>query len=227
MSDWDYFMKLDPFYLRSDQKVEINDHTVNKIYSKNFTSTFPILSKLLKLAGVTSLLIDDSKYELYSWNSKNGEKIGWLCQPPISNEIDGVYEDHNNLLSCFGGIVERFNELEKTWLLNLVESLTKSEASHDGSFIEDYKWAFEDEGMEIPIILESYYSIAREANGNTTICHRKNGDLILFAPDHSFDYLTIYPNCPEYSLYTINGAPVFKDWVETIANQWLKQVQIV
>ncbi len=41
------------------------------------------------------------------------------------------------------------------------------------------------------------------------------------APDHCFEHLTELEGCPEYTLYTINGAAVFRDWVNAIALQWL------
>ncbi len=99
--------------------------------------------------------------------------------------------------------------------------LTEREASHDASFIQDYKWAFEDADLTLPIEPSEYYSIAREANGNATLCHRVSGQVLMFAPDHCFDNLTELEGCPEYTLYRINGAATFRDWVNAIAVQWL------
>jgi hypothetical protein len=71
-----------------------------------------------------------------------------------------------------------------------------------------------------PSISRPYYSIAREANGNTTLCHRLTGDVLAFAPDHSFDHIAPLEGCPEYSLYRIPSAPTFEAWVAAVALQW-------
>lgn len=116
--------------------------------------------------------------------------------------------------------MERSNEPE-TWMLNHNEVLTESEAGHDGTtFIQDYAWAFADAKAEIPIDVAQYYSIAREANGNSTLSHRVTGEVVLFAPDHHFQHVHPYPGCPEFTLYRIEGAATFRDWVNTVARQW-------
>jgi hypothetical protein len=98
------------------------------------------------------------------------------------------------------------------------------EAGRDASFINSYKWAFDDEGVPIPILLTEFYSIAQEANGNTTLCHRITGEIVLFAPDHNFKHIVPLPGCPEYSLYRIPSAKAFSSWVSSVANQWLESV---
>src|SRR5258708_6977642 len=115
--------------------------------------------------------------------------MGWLCLPPTESTPRNIHDEHRELLASFGGIVERFNEPEDTWLLNLNDALTEREASHDGSFVHSYKWAFDDAGLSLPIEPTDYYSIAREANGNATLCHRTSGRVLLFAPDHCFEHL--------------------------------------
>ncbi len=105
--------------------------------------------------------------------------------------------------------------------MNLNDALTEREAAHDGTFLQDYRWALDDAGLALPIKATEYYSIAREANGIATLCHRVSGQLLMFAPDHSFEHLTELEGCPEYTLYTINGAPKIRDWVNAVALQWL------
>jgi hypothetical protein len=158
---------------------------------------------------------------LLAWDSADGHRLGWLCFPPTQTAAQHFQDDHRNLLACFGGIIERFNEPEDTWLLNLNDALTEREASHDGRFIQDYKWAFDEAGLALPIEPTEYYSIAREANGNATLCHRTSGKVLMFAPDHCFEHLKVLEGCPEYTLYTIQGAATFRDWVNAIALQWL------
>lgn len=120
--------------------------------------------------------------------------------------------------------MERFNEPEDTWLLNQNDVLTARGASYDATFIREYMWAFDDAGLAMPIEPSDYYCIAGEANGNTTLCHRSRGDVLLFAPDHSFDFVQPLDGCPEYTLYRITGIGGFRDWVETLAMQRLAHI---
>ena len=139
--------------------------------------------------------------------------------------MDAIYSDHRVLLKHFGGIVERSYNEPPTWLLNCNDVLTAREALHDASFIEDYRWILEEPDAGWPIDPASYYSICREANGNTTLCHRANGDVLLFAPDHDYDHVEVLEGCPPYSLYRLHRVRSFRDWVSTVAEQWLQAVQ--
>jgi hypothetical protein len=145
----------------------------------------------------------------------------WLCEPPRTSIPSGVFRHHQELLATFGGIVERANE-PMSWLLNSDQSLTAGEAAHDASFLDDYRWMMD--GAEWPINSPEYYSICREANGNTTLCHRSTGEVLLFAPDHDFGHVVALSGCPEFSLYVIPSAPDFVAWVEAVADQWLRAV---
>jgi hypothetical protein len=185
---------------------------------------FPHLRKLLAKASVTDVSVNSARYELLAWDSRDGHRLGWLCPPPSENAPYNLHDDHKKLLVSFGGIVERFNEPEDTWLLNLNDALTEREASHDAGFIQDYRWAFDDAGLTLPIQATEYYSIAREANGNATLCHRISGQVLMFAPDHCFEHLTELQGCPEYTLYRINGVATFRDWVNAVALQWLAHI---
>jgi len=144
-----------------------------------------------------------------------------LCRAPSAEPASNLHPAHATLLRAFGGIVERANEPEGTWLSNQNEVLTEREASNDASFIkEDYAWAFRPTPGRVPIAVRDYYSIAREANGNDTLCHRRDGTILLFAPDHAFRHVTPLAGCPPYTLYTLKGAKRFADWVGVIARQW-------
>ena|SRR5689334_16705576 len=105
-------------------------------------------------------------------------------------------------------------------LLNHYDVLTEREARCNATFIEYSAWAFEEASVEIPIDLKQFYSIAREANGNTTLCNRASGETLLFATDHAFDHVEILPGCPDLTLYRLLGVQGFRDWVDTIARQW-------
>jgi hypothetical protein len=221
MSDWAAFADAVPWFLDQDAAVEVAALGRRRALSPLPATLFPHLAKLLAMASVTDVSVNGTRYELLGWDSPRGDRLGWLCLPPSAHAPQTLHEDHRNLLASFGGIVERFNEPKDTWLLNLNDALTEREASRDASFIQEYKWAFEDAGLTLPIDPSEYYSIAREANGNATLCHRVSGQVLMFAPDHSFDHLTELEGCPDYTLYRINGAATFRDWVNAVAVQWL------
>jgi len=189
--------------------------------SEPLTRVFPRLSELLAKAHTSRVEIDDDAYVLFSWQGEAGVS-SWLARPPDSTTDVPLLPAHRTLLAEFGGVTERSGEPDGSWLMNSNESLTLNEARHDASFIAEYSWAFEEVPGGIPIQLADYYSISREANGNDTLCHRRTGEVLLFAPDHSFEHVVPLPGCPPYTLYRIDEAPTFTEWVETVARQWLE-----
>ena len=225
MNDWDVFTKCVTWFLKAGSDVRIAQPRNGYDLSSSAAALFPVLANLFAHAQVTPVAIDESHYDLLAWDGVDGCRTGWLCMPASRVPADGLHDNHKELLASFGGIVERFNEPEDTWLLNLNDALTEREASNDASFIEDFTWAFRDAGLTLPISPADYYSIAREANGNATLCHRKSGQIIMFAPDHCFDHITELEGCPEYTLYIINEAPTFRDWVNVVARQWLTHIE--
>jgi hypothetical protein len=168
--------------------------------------------------------VEGAALPLLAWDRMDGGVTGWLCDPP-GVPHSSLFDLHRLLLSYFGGVRERFGEPAGTWLLNHTDALTARIAKRDASFIRDYSWAFEQTGGAPPIDLTSYYPIAEEANGNCTLVHRQLGDVLLFAPDHAFHHVTPLEGCPEYTLYRLNGAPTFGEWVEIISAQWLSLVR--
>lgn len=145
----------------------------------------------------------------------------WLSPPPCHEPSPALCQQHRTLLSEFGGIAARANEPKATWLLNTNGSLTQEEGLHDASFMSGYS-AFDAIPGGIPIAVAEYYCISREANGNTTICHRDSGEVLLFAADHSFSDVVPLEGCPPDTLYRRKGAANFLCWVETIATQWVR-----
>lgn len=219
---WDSFVSHVSWFV-GDRRTEVSafrDPGSWKSGSVGFDSSFPTLSRLLQAAYITDVVIGEHPYVLFSWPSNDGIR-GWLGEMPVSQIATDVFHQHRLLLESFGGIVERSNEPSVSWLLNNNEVLTASEALHDATFIEDYAWAFEEIEGGIPLKLTDYYSIAREANGNNTLCHRSSGEVVLFAPDHSFKHVKPLEGCPKYTLYRVDGAPTFETWVEAVANQML------
>jgi len=223
MSDlWQQFIDDVPWFLQDKRILEARDAPRGswRPRSRAFPALFPELARLLASSFVTHVETADRAYVLHSWEDEDGGARSWLCPRPVDRPPPDVYPAHRVLLESFGGVVERSNELIDSWLLNHNDVLTAEEARHDATFIEEYGWAFDAFPGGIPIDLAAYYSIAREANGNTTLCHRLTGEVLLFAHDHSFDHIVPLAGCPEYSLYRIPTAPTFETWVAAVATQW-------
>jgi len=223
MNDWETFTDCMPWVIDENASIELSDgRDVTKL-ANAVGSDFPTLANLLRHSTTTSVSIDTIKHELFAWDSPDYGRIGWLCLAPSSRSDDKTCRKHRQLLQHFGGIVERFNEPDDTLLLNLDSALTNYDASFDATFIDNYSYMFDG---EIPIVLSDFYTLAREANGNTTICHRNDGSVLLFAPDHSFDNLSPLTGCPEFTLYNVDNVSIFTEWVEQIANQWALHTEI-
>ena len=219
---WTAFIDDVPWFLAKGARVTASDAAPPGSWSSSatFARAFPTLDHLLRSAHVSDVVIDEQAYTLFSWPGQSGTPA-WLCASPPEPVPAAVCTEHRLLLESFGGVVERAEEPE-SWLLNHTEALTASEAGHDASFLANYAWAFPD--GKFPIDMSAYYSIAREANGNTTLCHRHTGGVLLFAPDHSFDHVRPLRGCPEYTLYELRDAATFREWVEIVAAQWLDAV---
>jgi hypothetical protein len=186
--------------------------------SAEFTVLFPAMAQLFSKASVSAVEMDGRKHQLISWQQSDAEMAGWLCPTPVSAPST-LFQEHNILLKSFGGIIEYVGAPPNTWIMSHDQVLTLKAAEQDARLIKDYEWAFE--GSPVPIDLDQFYAIAIEANGNTTLCHRITGEVVLFAPDHAFNHVLPYPGCPEYTLYNIEGGRDFRSWVNAVASQWL------
>ena len=218
---WRSFLEDVTWFLRPGEKAKVQALRPAGSWSAGpgFHKLFRALSDLLRAAEVTELTVKGEAHVLFTWDAATNPR-SWLCRAPSSEPPSNIHPAHATLLRSFGGIVERANEPEETWLLNQNEVLTEREAANDASFIKDYRWFFRETPGGIPIAVRDYYSVAREANGNDTLCHRRDGTILLFAPDHAFDHVTRLKGCPPYTLYKLKGAPRFADWVNVIARQW-------
>jgi hypothetical protein len=227
---WEQFIEDITWFTKNHQTIEVSAARPPGSWqptSSDFARLFPELDRLLRSAFVTSVATRDAKYELYAWSRRDNASCAWLAPLRSSNPPSSIYPDHRVLLASFGGILENSNapdEDEEWWILNHNAALTEALSHTDATFIEHYAWAFEEAGVKIPIELQTFYAIAEEANGNTTLCHRHSGEVVLFAPDHAFDHVKVYPGCPAQSLYLLNGAPRFRGWVETTTRQWRQWV---
>jgi hypothetical protein len=218
---WRAFLEDVPWFLDPGETAEVHASIAPGAWaaSDGMQESFPALCELLRAAELTYLTVKSAPHVLFTWDAEASPR-SWLCRAPSSDPPPNIYPAHATLLRSFGGIVDRANEPEDTWLLNNNEVLTEREASYDSSFIEHYAWAFEETPGHIPIVTGDYYSIAREANGNDTLCHRRDRTVLLFAPDHSFDHVAPLAGCPDYTPYTREGASRFTEWVEVVARQW-------
>lgn len=221
MADLDIFTEAVPWFIDGDADIRVSASVNGLQLPPAVANSLPLLATLLEQSLVTPIAIGDADYQLFAWDAADGARTGWLCSQPATESTENIHPDHAALLTSFGGIVEIFNEPDDTWLLNCNNALTASEAAHDASFIDEYMWAFTDAGVELPIQPSDYYCISREANGNTTLCHRTTGQVILFAADHAFDFVVPLSGCPDYTLYQLNAVETFRDWVDVVANQWL------
>src|SRR5215510_8466071 len=166
--------------------------------SRKLANILPSLSRLLSNAYTSQVAIDDRQYLLFSWEGTTGVS-SWLSPPPCPKPSGALYQQHRELLLEFGGITERANHPDDSWLFNTTESLTQEEGRHDASFMSGYS-AFDEIPGGIPIVVAEYYSISQEANGNTTICHRDSGEVLLFAADHSFSDVVPMEGCPLFAI---------------------------
>jgi hypothetical protein len=218
MRDWEQFVQHTPWF------AEPGDVTVTEDegpWSRDPLDALPNLTTLLVSATVTGLSVAGKPYELFVWGPVDRRR-GWLCELPPGPVPEHVHETHHAFWSVCGGIVERFGEPEGWWR-NQDEVLTASAAATDVSeVLDDYRWLWDDEGLEVPIEPGDHYPVAVEANGNLTLVHRDSGQLVLFAPDHAFAGVTPLLGCPPYSLLTIDGVPDLGSWIEECAAAWLK-----
>ncbi len=184
----------------------------------------PALGRLLAVATVTPLTIEGASYEILGWERRNGGRTGWLCPSPSHPRLhSGAHPDHAELLGTLGGILERWQEPE-TWLSGSVESLVPTVARHRADFLYDYDWMWSEDGLEMPIDPSQWYSVSDDANGNATLCHRVDGDVLRWAPEDDVYTKRQLEDCPDGTLYRIDGTPDFRLWVEQLALQWLTVV---
>ena len=225
-NDWDLFRRDVPWFpaasvVRVAEAVPFD--SLGRV-DRALEQRFPKLAALLRRAEVTRLETKRGGFELLAWDH-GGTRRGWLCDPPgtpgpARAPAIPFHPDHVALLGVFGGVTERFNEPD-SWLLNLNSALAARfcRVGLEGAY-DYYRDACHDHGVAPTVREEDYIAFAFEANGNTTLYHRQTGNVILFAPDHSFDYVTPVEGCPPYTFYRLHGASTLRDWVETVACQW-------
>lgn len=217
MSDWEVFVAEMPWIVEPGTVVEVGE---SRAWGRAAVEGLPELSTLLAGARVTPVVVGAERFEVLAWGS--GEALrGWLGPEPVDIVDVEVHPVHRELLSRFGGIGEVIGAPRSWWSPNHPEILTADVAGMDlVETIHAYRWIWENDELEVPIRAEDFYVVSREANGNLTIAERDSGRLLLFAPDHSYDGVSVLDGCPEYSLYTIDGVEGLVDWIEGEARAW-------
>ena len=216
MSDWEAAVSELTWLVRHGQKVDVG---TTARWDRPSLADLPQLTRLLTAARVTPVTISEKKYDLLGWGRPDGRSAGWLCFPPAQRAL--CLPVLHQVWQVLGGIVEIWGAPDDTWLLNQNNVLTPSLAdSNPTDVLHAYRWAWEQEGLELPIDSSEYGVLAEEANGNLTLFHRATGEVLLFAPDHDFDNVEPLRGCPEYTLYRIPSAPTVDAWLECVAAQW-------
>jgi hypothetical protein len=219
MCDWQNVTEAEPWLVRDANAATVSVPSQPFRASLQFEAKFPRLAALLGSARQSAIQLPSGHHILFAWGEPDSGVRAWLC-PIAPGEIPaGAAPDHQVLLECFGGVVERFNEPSGNWLLNHDDALTATEVKRDASILADYSWAFEECGG-IPVDPSAWYPAAWEANGNCVLCSRSSGELLFFAPDHADANLVPFGQCPMYTLHKHRQAASLRQWVEGIAAQW-------
>lgn len=206
-----------------------------------FLMEFPEMAGLLMVSNKFRIKLKDGRlYILYGWDLENGAG-GWLCEPPEADEDSVRPESCRLLRRVFGNIVETFGFEDiredlfcnMNWVLgtDAVQcGIGEWENYYEETCLAENKRGILEESTGCKkhpgIKPEDYIVIAEEANGNLTLCHKTTEQVLLFAPDHCFDYVSVCDGCPEYTFYTINGVETVKDYFETAAKQWGRYVGV-
>jgi hypothetical protein len=213
MNDWERFIAHTPWFIQPGETAVVGDEYP---WSRDPLESLPRLSTLLRTASLTPVSRSGRPYELIAWGPVDNRR-GWLCDPPPTVEPVGVHPIHRQFWSVCGGIVERFGDPD-SWWLNMNDVLTvEATTLSPAQVIDEYRWIWENDGLEVPGGLDGYYPVAIEANGNLFLAHRRTGALIIFGPDHAYPGVTPLPGCPEYSLMTIDDLPDLASWIEACA----------
>lgn len=216
VSDWENFLAEVPWFLPVGEAVTVG---AERPWHRGGVAELPELSRLLEASTVTPIKVRDKQYELIVWGAAD-KRRGWLTTPPLGSTHLDVHAVQRSYWTLCGGIVEQFGP-PVTWWTNLDQVLTVEAARTPlVQVLDDYRWLWADEGLEMPIDPSAFSVVGIEANGNLTIAHRLSGELLLFAPDHAFDGVTPLPGCPPYSLLTIDAAPDVSSWIEVSAQGW-------
>jgi hypothetical protein len=203
--------------------------------NRRFIDRFPYLWNILSKARVHTLDVNSEEHLLLCWDSRYGETCNWLIdRGRYRNHSSGLGMTHTMFLEGLGGIKESYFGPDQTIIdgVHYNCALTSNQNFMFNSseckiglgrwqlFYED-RCLFDDKAA---MDTSSLVLFALEANGNSALYERQTEQILLFAHDHNFNFIAPLPNQPEFTFYTINGAPTFTDYVELLARQWLEWV---
>ncbi|MCB0835170.1 MAG: hypothetical protein KDE26_26825 [Bacteroidetes bacterium] len=221
--DFEEFKRDVSWFIDRKKQVEIITENSPFQLSLEFANTFPKLTRLLKIARVVEINMNNDSFKLASWTNKNQQPFGWLIKKEQQGELP-LIPNHRLLLEEMGGIIERYNEPENSWSNNHEFMFLESGCALGiNDWDEYYEGCCKFEDLE-PIDYKGFISFAQEANGNITLYNPINKAVMLFATDHSFDNVEFVKDQPEYTFHTINEVAEFKDYVELLAHEWLENI---
>lgn len=225
MNDWNAFLESEPWFIDEDSQIHLGETQVGFNLPTEFQDRFIKFSQLLSKARVTQLQVDNSHHKIVAWLEEFDSIQVWICPNTSQTVSHEVCADHKLLLSAFGGITE-FTSGEFSLLKNCDNALTWETASKIDMKEEILMRVYFEEGREIPPFeFEQYYAIAEQANGDKVICHKKTSELLLLGHDPgNSSNITPLSGWPRNSLFRLNETPTFRDWVELLAEQWLRQL---
>lgn len=223
--DFETFKEEISWFIKEFDKVDFLDTESEFQLSEKFQNTFPNLTKLIKLARVLNLNINNQSYKLFSWTNKNDLSCGWLNKIEKNpNTTLNLIEEHKLLLSEIGGIQESYNQPEASLCNNQNYMFIESECSTGiGGWDEYYEEMCKEENKD-QIEYKDFICFVQEANGDVTLYNPENKEVMLFAHDHSFEDVEFLENQPEYTLHKFKNITNFVDYVETLATEWKNEL---
>ena len=194
-------------------------------YSDLFIATFPKLNRLLNKAIVFRIVLQNNTgFRLVCWENKDSIG-GWLCQ---NCEYINTELLHLNLLKThIGTIIESwgFDSIRDDLFCNMDGVLIDNVTYGIGVWKDYFKESCDDEEVSPQIKDEDHILLTEEAHGNLTLANKNSEEIVIFAPDHCFDNVEVYKDCPDYTFYKINNVDGLIDYFELVAQQWLMYLE--
>lgn len=212
------------WFVKPDSNVQLQKGDVR--LSGEFEDTFPKLTSLIKKARVTFVDIEDVRYLLFAWNTKENLICGWLneIEDPETYFVEMISE-HELLIRIIGGIREAFNQPANSFTNNQNFIFLGTESSRGIGDYDDYYETMCDDENCTPINFSDFVAFAEEANGSLSMYNPHNGNVLLFSHDHDFDCVEFMERQPQYTFHTFKGIDTFVDYVEELAAQWLNIIK--
>jgi len=223
MSDWNAFLEGSPF-AELYEPVTLTGQGSFKA-GASFEQRFPKLTELLSSSRLSVLQTDKGVRHLRAWTAPDGEIFGWLCFPPgIEAANLPLHADHRLLLSSFGGIDEYWNT-PSSLINNLNGALGIADAAAGfGGNDALFRSVSAGRGPRVHVEPHDYLVFATEANGDQFVYNQKTGAVLLLGFDTGRTNLQHVEGYPDL-LYTVNGAPDFRSWVELLADKHIRKIK--